>query len=269
MNRERLSAILRAAPFVPQPGPQYEAFISPADQLLYGGQAGGGKTALGIGLALTKHKQTLFVRREATQLVAVVDEIANILGTRDGYNGSLGIWRLPGGRTIRLGGVPNIGDESKFQGAAHDLKVFDECCHIDEAQVRFLLGWLRSTDRSQRCRALFCSNPPQSAEGEWVIRWWAPWLDQDFPNPAKPGELRWVAMIPGEGERWVDGPEPFTHRGETIRPLSRTFVPARVTDNRFLGEDYIRQLSALPEPLRSQLLHGSFAAGRSDDEWQV
>ena len=110
---------------------------------------------------------------------------------------------------------------------------------------------------------------PQSAEGEWVLRWWAPWLDESFPNPAKPGELRWVAMIPGEGERWVDGPEPFTHRGEVIRPLSRSFIPGRVTDNRYLGPEYIRTLQALPEPLRSQILYGDFRTGRSDDEWQV
>lgn len=102
------------------------------------------------------------------------------------------------------------------------------------------------------------------------MRWWAPWLDPTYPNPAKPGELRWVAMIPGEGERWVDGPQEFTHGGETIRPLSRTFIPSRVTDNLYLkGTGYERQLAALPEPLRSQMLHGDFSVGRGDDEWTV
>jgi hypothetical protein len=271
LDRDRLTALDRAMRYwVPQPGPQLDAFLSKADQLLYGGAAGGGKTDLAVGLALTAHRTTLFIRREGVQLQPVVDRLTELVGTRDGLNASLGIWRLPGGRTIRLGGVPNVGDEAKYQGMPRDLLVLDEAANVLEEQARFLLGWLRSTDPKQRVRALLCSNPPGSADGEWLIRWWAPWLDPAFPNPARPGELRWVAMIPGEGERWVDGPAPLTHRGETIRPLSRTFIPSRVSDNAFLRDtDYARQLAALPEPLRSQMLHGDFTVGRQDDEYQT
>jgi hypothetical protein len=38
-------------------GPQAEAYHSPADVLFYGGQAGGGKTDLLLGLALTAHRR--------------------------------------------------------------------------------------------------------------------------------------------------------------------------------------------------------------------
>lgn len=269
IDRARLSALSRSVPWTPQPGPQLQAFLCQADQLLYGGAAGGGKTALGIGLALTRHRRTLFIRREATQLQPVIDEIGAFVGSRDGFNGSEHVWRLPRGRQIQFGGVPNIGDESKFQGNPRDLLVLDEAANLLEIQVRFLLGWLRTTDRAQHVRALLCSNPPTSAEGEWLIRWFAPWLDPAFPRPALPGELRYVAMIDGT-ERWVDGPEPFVHKGETITPISRSFIPSRVGDNRFLaGTNYVRQLQALPEPLRSQMLRGDFTAGRADDEWQV
>jgi hypothetical protein len=267
--RDRLGLLSRSAKWAPQPGPQLAAFTSKADQLLYGGAAGGGKTALGIGLALTRHRRTLFVRREGIQLQAVVDEIANLVGGRDGYNGQEKVWRLPGGRQIQFGGVPNLGDETKFQGNPRDLLVCDEAANMLESQVQFLLGWVRSTVPGQRCRALFCSNPPTSAEGEWLVRWWAPWLDAKFPNPAAPGELRYVAMVDGV-EQWVEGPEPFEHNGERIIPTSRSFIPSRVSDNRFLADTgYVRQLQALPEPLRSQMLKGDFLAGRADDEWQV
>ena len=269
ISRERLAELDRSVCWVPQPGPQLDAFTSPADQLLYGGAAGGGKTFLAILLAMTRHRRTLFIRREAIQLQGVIDELTQMLGSRDGFNGQERIWRLPGARQIQFGGVPNPGDETKFQGNPRDLLVLDEAANLLEAQARFLLGWIRSADPKQRCRALLCTNPPTSGEGEWVIRWFAPWLDPHFARPARPGELRWVAMLDG-AEVWVDGPEPITHKGETIRPTSRTFIPSRVQNNRYLmATGYERMLQALPEPLRSQMLRGDFAAGRQDDEWQV
>ncbi len=268
-DRDRLTALDRAAIWAPQPGPQLAAFVSAADQVLFGGAAGGGKTSLGIGLALTAHRRTLFVRREGKQLQPVVDEIAAILGSRSGYNGQDDVWRLPGGKQIQLAGCPNAGDEVRYQGNPRDLLVLDEAALLLESQARFLLGWVRSTDPGQRCRALLCSNPPTSAEGEWLVRWFAPWLDKGFPSPARPGELRWVAMVDG-AERWVDGPEPFQHRGETIRPVSRTFIPSHVADNRYLASTgYATTLGMLPEPLRSQMLLGDFAVGRGDDRYQV
>ena len=44
--------------WVPNPGPQTDAYFSPADELFYGGQSGGGKTDLGLGLALTAHRRS-------------------------------------------------------------------------------------------------------------------------------------------------------------------------------------------------------------------
>ena len=134
-----------------------------------------------------------------------------------GLNANDGVWRLPDGRSIQFGGVANLGDEVRYQGSPRDLLILDEAANLLESQARFLLGWLRSTDPGQRCRALLCSNPPTSAEGEWLIRWFAPWLDPGSPVRAAPGELRWVAMVDG-AEVWVNGPEPFVHRGEVIRP---------------------------------------------------
>jgi hypothetical protein len=34
----------------------------------------------------------------------------------------------------------------------------------------------------------------------------APWLDDRYPYPAKPGELRWVVSDENGKDRWVDGP---------------------------------------------------------------
>jgi len=248
--------------------PQAIAFYSEADVIGYGGAAGGGKTDLACGKALMQHQRTMILRREATQLTGIIDRLTELLRGRDGYNGQDRIWRLPG-RQIEFGSVPNAGDETKYQGRPHDLLVFDEAANFLEAQVRFLMGWLRTTTRGQRCQALLTFNPPTSAEGRWVVEFFAPWLDPKHPKPAMPGELRWFAAVDGKDVEVADGAT-FKHQGETIKPLSRTFIPARVTDNPFLtGTGYMAQLQALPEPLRSQMLKGDFQAGMEDDPWQV
>lgn len=273
IDRDKFDQMRRQVPWCPQPGPQLQAFISQADLILYGGAAGGGKSALACGLSTTRHRETLYIRREATQLGAVVDEVATIMGTRDGYNGADKVWRVPAydgiKRKITFGSCPHLGDEQRYQGRPRDLLVIDEACHLLEIQARFLMGWVRTTVPGQRCRTLLCTNPPTSAEGEWIIRMFAAWLDPSHPRPATPGELRWYAMIDGQ-ETEVPGSEPFEHGGERIQPQSRTFIPAKVTDNKYLMETgYVATLQALPEPLRSQMLYGDFLAGRDDDEWQV
>lgn len=269
-EREEVNRILSRDPAIwrPLPGPQTEAYVSEADILGYGGAAGGGKSDLACGKALTRHKNTMILRRESTQLTGIIDRLTQLLGNRDGYNGQDKIWRLPR-RQIEFGSVPHLGDETKYQGRPHDFLVFDEATNFLESQVRFLLGWLRTTDPNQKCQALFTFNPPTSSEGQWVIAFFAPWLDPKHPNPAKPGELRWFATI-DEKDTEVESGAPFQHQGELIRPMSRTFIPSRVTDNPYLmGTGYMSTLQSLPEPLRSQMLNGDFQAGLKDDPFQV
>lgn len=280
-------------PWFPLPGPQTLAYDSKADIVGYGGAAGGGKTDLACGKTLTRHQKAMILRRVGTELTGILDRFEEIVKHRDGYNGKDNIWRMKryDGRKLQIefGAVPNLGDERKFQGRPHDLLVFDEAANFLEAQVRFLLGWLRSTDPKQFCQALLCFNPPTTAEGRWIIDFFAPWLDPKFPEPAMPGELRYAAMVPngrgGSRDVWVAGPERFVLVGgepcydfdpadfpaaEIITPRSRTFIPSRVTDNPYLyGTGYMAQLQALPEPLRSQMLNGDFRAGMEDDPWQV
>lgn len=276
-RRERLErAVLalrelkRRRPWRPQSDPQRMAYESEADIIGFGGAAGGGKTDVAIGKALTQHRKTLILRREATQLTGIIDRLTEILGGRDGYNGAERIWRLPErGAQIEFGSTPAADDWTKYQGRPHDLLVFDEAANFLEIQIRALLAWLRSTDPNQRCQALLCFNPPTDVDGRWIVAFFAPWLDKRHPNPAQPGELRWFASIDGRDVEVASG-EPFDHQGQTIRPMSRTFIPSRVTDNRFLaGTGYMAMLQSLPEPLRSQMLYGDFEAGMSDDPWQV
>lgn len=256
--------------WVPQVGPQMQALQSEADILFYGGTAGGGKTDLLLGAALTEQEHSIIFRREAVQLVGLEERMTKILGTRAGYNGQSGLWRLPGDRVMELGSVKDPDDWMKYQGRPHDLKAFDEICHFLELQFRTLIGWMRTDNPGVRQRVICAGNPPTSAEGEWVIRYWAPWLDPMHPNPAKPGELRWFVTDEQGKDLEVPGPEPVMVGKELMKPKSRTFISADVDDNLFLQvTGYKATLQQLPEPLRSQMLHGDFMAGRSDPVWQV
>lgn len=269
---ERLAAS-DTRPWRPLPGPQSMAAASRADITLYGGAAGAGKTDLAVGLALTEHRKVGIFRVNGTELTAVNDRIAELLGSRDAYNGSERIWRFKRHDgvdvQVELGSFPAPGDVKKYQGRPRDLLCLDEAANMREEDATFLMGWLRTTTPGQRCRVLLTFNPPQSAEGRWILSWLAPWIDKGHQHPAAPGELRWFAMVDGKRVERPDGAT-FEHNGERITPQSMTFIPGRITDNPYLlNTGYLAQLQALPEPLRSQLLYGSFTAGIEADPFQV
>lgn len=272
-QREQLDAFLRMADpaiWVPQAGPQYDAFHSPADIVFYGGSAGGGKTDLLLGLASTAQEHSIIFRREAVQLVGIEERMSKILGSRKGYNSQDGVWRLPGQRVMELGSVKEPEDWMKYSGRAHDFKGFDEITHFTESQFRALIGWMRTDNPDVRQRVVCAGNPPTTAEGEWVKRYWAAWLDPMHPNPAKPGELRWYISNERGEDQEVPGPEPVEMDGDLVQPMSRTFIPSSVNDNLFLmTTGYKAKLQALPEPLRSKMLKGDFNAGAEDPVWQL
>lgn len=257
--------------WVPNPGPQTEAYHSQADCLLYGGEPGGGKSQLILGLAFNCHQRSLVMRRQYGDLERLIDDALKIHGTRDGFNGSPPPrLRLSDTQVINFRAAQRIGDEQGTMGQGRDLLGIDEATHFAESQIRFLMGWVRSEVEGQRCRTILATNPPLTAEGLWVNQMFAPWLDPVYPYPAKPGELRWVISDEEGLDEWVDGPDDVrVVNGREMRPTSRTFIPASVKDNPYYAAtDYERQLDALPEPLRSQLL-GGFRTAFKDDDWQV
>jgi hypothetical protein len=276
---------LEAPIWVPQPGPQVYAYESEADVLGFGGQAGSGKSGILAGLTVTKHQKSLLIRREATQLSDLRDNIVRIVGHRNGLNEQRGVWRDPvPGKTIEFGSIPNPGDEKKYQGRAHDLLGFDEATECREYQVRFMMGWVRSIVPGQRCRTVLTFNPPDDVAGLWVVRYFAPWIDDSYQgNRALPGELRYFATLGDEdvevedGRKFVevDGDitydfDPMEYEPERIvTPASRTFIPSKLSDNIFLGDAYLRQLQALTPELRERMLHGKFTSFIRDDPMQV
>lgn len=277
LERKRAAASDPSPLWTPFAGPQRAAYDSPADELFYGGAAGGGKTDLMIGLALTRHRNSIIFRREFSQMRGKDGIIARseaIIGNRGNLNSQLFVWRnLPGDRALEFGAMKDSGDWRKYQGRAHDLKAFDELPEFTKEQYQAAIGWLRTGHTGQRTRVVAAGNPPTTPEGQWVIDYWGPWLQRNHPRPAASGELRWYAMVDGNDVERPDA-EPFEHVGkdgvETIRPRSRTFIPAKVEDNPvYMATGYDQVLNSLPEPLRSQMRFGNFQATHNDDRWQA
>jgi hypothetical protein len=260
----------KTALWVPQSKPQWLALLSPADETFYGGAAGGGKSALLVGLAAELGRNSAIFRRVYPNLKELMRYARDVIGDNAKENKSEKTWEFPNDRTIEFGAVQYEDDKKDWQGRPHDHKLFDEITEFTESQYVFICGWNRTTDQSQRVRVLVTGNPPTDEAGSWIIRRWGAWLDDHHPNPAKPGELRWYATIDGEEREFMTG-DPIINGREKIQPLSRTFIPAKLEDNPFLSEDgrYKAVLQSLPEPLRSQMLFGDFHASAVADPWQI
>lgn len=188
-------------------------------------------------------------------------------------------WRLPDKRLLFFGAMDKEEDWKKHQGKARDFMGFDEIPHFTESQFRNVIGWNRPADSilgaTQRSRIICAGNPPTDAIGMWVIDFWGPWLDEKHPRPAEQGELRWYVTLDGRDIEVADA-TPIEHRDartlkmELIKPRSRTFIRALVTDNPILmANGYMATLQGLPEPMRSQMLYGDFRIGQNDHESQI
>lgn len=257
--------------WIPSPGPQTEAYYSEADILLYGGEPGGGKSSLILGLAFEEHQRSLILRRQYTDLGHIIEEALKFNGGKAGFNGSPPPKLKRGDKVIDFGAASRVGDEQHWQGNPHDLIGIDEATQFAEIQVRFLMGWLRNADNpDQRKRVVMATNPALDAEGLWVTEMFAPWLDEKFVNPAKPGELRWAYVDKNDKEVWVDGPESIyvEEFGKEVSPRSYTYIPASLHDNPFLvGTGYEKQLDSMGS-IRD-LLMGGFRTDFKDDPDQI
>lgn len=277
--RERIAREVQQATghmrWVPNPGPQTDAYLSDADILMFGGAAGGGKSQLALGWGINESEIGIIFRRELTQTDGLEADGKAILGGQ-GWNGTDHEWTMGDGRALKLAGMREADSWMAHAGRERDYMGFDEAGEFLEQQVGSLVAWLRARP-GRRTRMILASNPPRTADGYWLLEWFAPWLDEEHAlYPTSQAELRWAVYIarnlktePGR-MIWVEGPGEYKIEGETYTAMSYTFIPASLEDNPYRNTpEYRAKLQRLPEPLRSQLLKGDWKAGLVDDAYQV
>ena len=256
--------------WTPYNGSQDSVYNSTADIVGYGGEAGGGKTDTAFGLAYYKHKRSILFRAELSQMENEIIPRGNEVydGVAQFIRGHRMRWEFDKGGMLALGALKNKNDYSRYRGSSWDCMFFDEAPNIRQDEIMSVMGWVRSKDSDVHTQMFMYFNPPSTADGEWIIDYFAPWLDPDYQHPAEPGELRWVATI----DTFLDPKAPhgpFEYNGKLVIPESRVFYRSYLDDNPTFGPEYRARLENLPSPLNKQLAEGNFQVGLEDDAWQL
>ncbi len=254
----------------PNPGPQTTFLSSRANEVLFGGAAGGGKS-FGLTLLPTRwvhdgRFSALILRRETTQLVDLWDKAAEIyaraFGDQVRINTSERRVRFKSGARIWFTHCEYEKDAARFDGHEYQLICFDELTHFTRSMYLRIRARLRGP-RDLPKYARSTTNP--GGEGhEWVFQHWAPWLDPESKVRARPGEKLW--FLPGAGEGETDWCEPGATRDITdpngkvhrIEAQARVFIPSLLSDNPHADENYRAELLNLDPVRRAQLLDGNW-----------
>lgn len=210
-----------------------QSFINAkADEVLYGGAAGSGKSygqlvdAFLFALKYKKSKQ-LILRRTFPELERSLIRVSMELYPQGigRYNSAKHVWTFLNGSIIEFAYCDNESDVTKYQSAEYDVIRFDELTHFTEYMYIYLLSRIRGAN----------DYPKQMKSGT---------------NPGGIGHA-WVK------ERFIDiGVPNVEHKTENG---TRIFIPAKIQDNKFLMEKdprYLERLKNLPEDQQKALLYG-------------
>ncbi|MFA4901020.1 MAG: phage terminase large subunit [Brevundimonas sp.] len=247
--------------WVPDPGPQTEFLSLGCFEALYGGQAGGGKTASlavdalrYVGQGHGAAYQAVIFRRTYEDLKRTVLLETHTVYPRLGgrYNAQDHCWRFPAGELIWLGYCEHEFDVLHWQGTQLQFVGWDELTQFTESQYLYLFSRVRSV-RGIPGRVRAATNPGGPGH-DWVFKRWGPWLDPEHSVQANPGQVVYFAPR-GDDEEGEDI-VPRTHPDA----LGRCFVPAALSDNTHLRGDkqYGQRLNRLDPVTRAQLKDGNW-----------
>lgn len=204
-----------------QDGPQTALISCPVFEVFFGGARGGGKTDGVLGDFL-EHADTygkdaigLMIRRTRTELIETIER-SRVIYTPLGwvFHEQDKMWRAPNGARLRFAYLERDADAEGYQGHSYTRMYVEEIGNFpSDKPILKLMATLRS--------------------GAGV-----PVGFRATGNPGGPGH-QWVKA------RYID-PAPLGWRviRDPLSGLQRVYIPSRVSDNKFLDEQYIQQLRA-------------------------
>lgn len=225
-----------------------ELFLScPADEVLIGGAAGGGKTeallisGLGNGdvnIFNNPNWKTLYLRRTFPELEnSAILRSQSLFSGKARYDQVKHRWTMPQGGIYQFGHIKNEDELHKHHSAEWTRIIFDELTTFSERMYLYLFSRLRSRDERVKPKLRSGTNPGNLGHA---------WVKKRFIESKKPYEIyhNKVTLPDGQETDW-----------------SQCFIPATVFDNKFLMKSdplYVRRLMELPEIEKQALLYGNW-----------
>ncbi len=264
----------------PQPGKQTEFLSSPADIIIYGGAAGGGKT-FGILIDAARYIKTVkgygavIFRRETPQITnegGLLDESRKLYPSQgaDVRESPKIDWTFPPfNNRIHFDHLQYEKTCQAYDGAQICYIGFDQLEHFTEYQFFYMLSRNRSTCGIRPCiRAT--ANPDSDSwlvrghggKDDWgtgFISWWINPVT-GYPIEERSGVLRWFIRDNDEIV-WANSPEELKEKYPDRQPKSVTFIPAKLSDNPILetiNPEYRGNLQALSFVEQERLLEGNW-----------
>ena len=228
------------------PTPKQKIFHeTKADEVLFGGAAGGGKSKAivmdALFRCLTYPKTHAFIfRRTYGELEDTIIKEAreSYPAGLAKYNGARHEMALPNGSFIHFRHCASPNDMYNYKGAEIQWLYFDELTSFEFEIYDFLKTRLRAKKSLGVVPVVrSSSNPGDIGHG---------WVKKMFVDAAPYMEIF---------ERVVDSKA--TGRRKVFR---MQYIPSLATENPHIGDDYIFQLEAKPEALRNALLYGDWDA---------
>lgn len=255
----------------PQPGPQTLFMCSPADIVIYGGAAGGGKTYALLMEGL-RHKDIagfsgVIFRKNYTQITSsggLWDASHKVYGLVQGASAKktpkLHWYFSPSGARIHFAHLEREEDLNGWQGSEICYLAFDELTHFSRHQFLYMLSRNRSTCGIRPYVRATC-NPDSDS---WVADFISWWIDQDsgYPIYERSGVVRYMCVL-NDTIYWGSNPHELSqaHGVNVEECKSVTFIASKLTDNKVLmakDPSYMANLKALAQIDKERLLHGNW-----------